>query len=234
MPTLSITKSYADDTILTEQQLDDLKESIETFVNTTKLDADNLQNDAVGTAQLATGAVTAAKIGSSAVETAKINDAAVTTAKINDAAVTQAKMAARTSSASPGAAGTVVISGSSGSAITLSTSYVDVTDLSVTLTTVGRPVQLMLIPDGSTECHLLRQGSGGHKIYWQFMRDATVLHETDFSGSGGSTNDTLPPGCLNTVDTPAAGTYVYKLRQKTGNAGTSAGVINCKLVAFEI
>ena len=93
MPTLSITKNYANTTVLTEGQLDDIKTSIETFVNTTKLDSQNIQTGGIATANFATGAVDSAAIASSAVTTVKIADSNVTTAKIADSNVTTAKIA---------------------------------------------------------------------------------------------------------------------------------------------
>lgn len=81
MPTLDVTKSYADGGILTEDMLDDIAESIETFFNTTKIDYQNIQDLGVRTANINDLAVTAAKIAADAVTTAKILDANVTRAK---------------------------------------------------------------------------------------------------------------------------------------------------------
>ena len=61
MPTFSMTKSYADGNVLNESDLDNMKTSTETFLNTTKLDADNLQDSAISTAKIAANAVTQAK-----------------------------------------------------------------------------------------------------------------------------------------------------------------------------
>lgn len=83
MPTLVVTKSYSDGAVLTEDMLDDLADSVETFVNITKLDDQNLQD----------AAVTSDKIATSAITTAKIDNDAVTTSKIANDAVTAAKMA---------------------------------------------------------------------------------------------------------------------------------------------
>ncbi len=52
MPTLSVTKTYQDGDILTEADLDNIRESIQTFVNTTKLDDDNIQNNGISAAKL--------------------------------------------------------------------------------------------------------------------------------------------------------------------------------------
>ncbi len=47
MPTLTITKTYQDGNVLTEADLDNIKDSIETFINVTKLDDDNLQDNGI-------------------------------------------------------------------------------------------------------------------------------------------------------------------------------------------
>lgn len=47
MPTLTVTKSYADGNILTEADLDNLKTSLETFFNTTKINDTNIQTNGI-------------------------------------------------------------------------------------------------------------------------------------------------------------------------------------------
>lgn len=93
MPTLNISTSYANGSPLTKAQLDEIVDGVETFLNTTKIDQDNIATGGVATASLADNAVTTAKITDSNVTTAKINDLAVTTGKINDLAVTTGKLA---------------------------------------------------------------------------------------------------------------------------------------------
>jgi hypothetical protein len=73
MPLISITKSYQDGDILTEQDLDNIRNDVISFLNVTQLDASNIQ--------------------SASITTALIQDQAVTTAKIDDNAVTEAKIA---------------------------------------------------------------------------------------------------------------------------------------------
>lgn len=92
-PVADIPKNYADDTDLTESQLDAAFEYVETFLNTTKLDSANIQTGGVAAENLASSCVTETKLASSAVTTAKIGDAAVTTTKILDANVTLEKLA---------------------------------------------------------------------------------------------------------------------------------------------
>lgn len=95
MATLSITKQWANGSILLEADLDFIKSDIETFLNTTKINDDNIQTSGItASTKLADTSITAAKLGTSCVETAKINDSAVTTAKIADLNVTYAKLAA--------------------------------------------------------------------------------------------------------------------------------------------
>lgn len=122
MATLTITKNYDDNTLLTEAQLDKFIDDPETLLNTTKINDDNIQtagingslkikdasistakiaNLAVTTAKINTGAVTAAKLADSSgtdadrsVTSDHIKDLNVTTAKINNSAVTTAKLAA--------------------------------------------------------------------------------------------------------------------------------------------
>jgi hypothetical protein len=164
MPTLSVTRSYADNTVLTEQMLDDAFDSLETFVNTTKLNSANIQTGGVAESNLATGSVTENKLGAGAVTVNKIGDGAVTTAKIADANITTAKIAdsnvttakiadanvttakladgavtvAKLSTPAVGTsatAGNIALSASSGSFSVAGTTATDVTNLSVSITT---------------------------------------------------------------------------------------------------
>lgn len=105
MATLSTTRNYDDGQVLTKADLDAFLDDIESFLNSTKINDDNIQNSgitgstkllnqSVTAAKLASDSVETAKIAASAVTTAKIADSAVTTGKINDLAVTTAKLAA--------------------------------------------------------------------------------------------------------------------------------------------
>lgn len=94
MPTLTITKSYQDGDILFEADLDNIKDDVETFVNTTGLDDDNLQNGGITASdKIVVGTITNALMANNSVDTDEIVDDAVTEAKIIDEAITEAKMA---------------------------------------------------------------------------------------------------------------------------------------------
>lgn len=260
MPAISISKTYADGDILFESDLDTIREDIETFLNVTKIDDDNIQDSGitassklvdatvtaaklaadsvtttkiadlnVTTAKINDLAVTAAKLGASAVETAKINDSAVTTAKINDGAVTQAKRAALGQQ----------ISSTCDIFSTTSTSAVDVTNLSITITTTGRPVFLTLIKnDGVANPSTITvndtDASAAATLY--ILRDSTEIYETNLvvAATGAtSVQLTVPPGIINHIDIPAAGTYTYKV-QAAVSSGDNMGMAHMKLVAFEL
>lgn len=97
MPSLAVTKTYSNGAILSETDLDNVRDSLETFFNTTKIDGDNVQTGWITTAYLsATAGIVAGQLASNAVTTVKILDANVTTAKIADASVTAAKIATNT------------------------------------------------------------------------------------------------------------------------------------------
>jgi hypothetical protein len=258
MPTLSITKSYADDTVLTEDQLDDLKDSIETFINTTKLGSDNLQDSAVGTSQLASTSVTTAKIANNAVTDAKLSssvstdaDRAVGTNHIKDSAVTYAKMSFSANIATGDiAAGAITrakmesvgqqISSSSGTFFSTSTSLTDVTNLSVSITTTGRPVRLELIGDDSSNSSFVSvssTSSGFHEAVIAFVNDGSVISRHAVGGSASVSSTTsfkFPPSAFSYLDRPTAGTYTYKVSVSAFVNTQEVNVRQCKLVAYEL
>ena len=112
MATLTVTKTYVDASLLSASDLDGIVDSIETFLNTTLLNGDNIQDGGVTSAALTANSVTSdildaasvveagiaaaaveeAQLGTSAVD-ADIADAAVTTAKILDATTATADFA---------------------------------------------------------------------------------------------------------------------------------------------
>jgi hypothetical protein len=201
VPTFSTDKTYEDSQILTESQLDAAFSSVETFLNTTKLDSANIQDGAIESANISAGSITTAKIASNAVTRAKLE------------AVGQQ------------------ISASCGSFSTTSTTNVDVTNLSVTITTTGRPVMLKLIADGTTGHSYIQQATANTRSVLEFIRDSTAIGNY-YLGSDG-TIILVPSPSISMLDIPAAGTYTYKLQAKVVGGGTSS-VFNTKLAAFEL
>ena len=251
MPALSITKSYADGTDLTEDQLDDLKTSIETWANTTKLDQDNIQTGGVSQDNLATNSVSTAKIVASAVTTAKIADDAITnvkmandsvdTAEIVDAAVTKVKQEAvtvTTDGSDPGAGGVVksTNSGSGGSGFsTSSTSLTDVTNLSVTLTTTGRPVMLMLESDSTTTATSpfdgIIQVESNNSALVAFLDNTTVISSQMYDNDSAGF---IPASAFRYLYDVAAGTHTFKVQTASGIGTYDVLFKSVVLVAYEI
>lgn len=101
--------------------------------------------------------------------------------------------------------------------------YADVTNLSVTITTTGRPVVVMLIPDGSANySYCGSNGSGFYKI----LRDSTAIYES-------VSNDAVyfPCSAIMAFDIVAQGTYTYKIQS---SSSSTVYTQYCKLLAYEI
>ncbi len=136
----------------------------------------------------------------------------------------------------------IAISTSSGSFSSSSASYVDVTNLSVTLTTTGRPVMIMLIPDnnGTNPSVFGAQANSDFVMngYFQILRGASVLSQYQIEGEFGSTSANLyfytGPSSIALIDPVSAGTYTYKMQvKKTIGAGNMI-ISYCCLAAWEL
>lgn len=181
------------------------------------------------TIQVKASGIGTSQIADDAVTTIKILNSNVTTTKIADAAVTPAKLSASN----------YVVSSSCGSFST-GASDIAVTNLSVTITTNGRPVQLSLQPDGTaTNSFVGPINSASQATLDQIIfikRDSTLIYQTELTNGNGSAIVTtaylVPPGVVNFMDLPAAGTYTYSVRT-TAVSGDSK-FNNCVLVAREL
>lgn len=147
------------------------------------------------------------------------------TLRIKDGGTTPAKM-----STSAGQQ----ISSSSSTFSSTSASLVDITNLSVSVTTYGRPVFVGLVPDGTdADCFvsLSESGGGAAEAELCFFRDATKIsrHAFEFTVAG---RIFFPPGCFWTIDVPAAGTYTYKAQGLVSTASDTFSVTRCKLAVI--
>jgi hypothetical protein len=168
------------------------------------------------------------------VQTNDIQNSAITTAKINDLAVTQAKRAALGQQ----------ISASSGAFSTASTSLVDVTNLSVTITTTGRPVFVGLISDGNgANASRLRitttsSTNTGPTAEYAIIRDSTEITRVELSSLQASSASTkaigCPVGALFVIDVPSAATYTYKVQCSALAGGGNCTLQYAKLIAYEL
>lgn len=147
-----------------------------------------------------------------------VKDLGISTAKLAALAVTRPKQAAVGEQRSA----------SSGGLSSSSASYIDVG--SVTITTTGRPVCIGLFADDTAANAYIQGGAGGVVLSLKVIRGATDLGVGLQSGAG---NNAEPPGVLK-VDTPAAGTYTYKVQMKSSSGGVAVTVNNCIVVAWEM
>jgi hypothetical protein len=189
--------------------------------------AATIANNAVTTAKIADSNVTTAKIADSNVTTAKIADSNVTTAKLADGSVTRAKQAA---------VGQQISSGSGAGWGNATTTYQDVTNLSVTITTTGRPVIVVLYgTPGEVDSFLVATGASAKIAKFRISRSGTSSADVmDIQvGPGGTQSMQMVPSYV-TIDPVGAGTYTYKLQGKAALAGGGASVNHCILAAFEL
>jgi hypothetical protein len=116
--------------------------------------------------------------------------------------------------------------------------FVAVTNLSVTLTTSGRPVQVMLMPDGIGTAEVgCATTSPGTAIlaFIRINRDAggaLYSNEMGFEGASGNLQYYVPAASVAAVDIVTAGTHTYIIEI---NGGSSLAICsNCVLVAYEL
>lgn len=163
------------------------------------------------------------------------------TLQIKDHGVTQVKLAAMATGTTV-AAGGIAVSASSGSYSSASTSVTAVTNLSVTITTTGRPVKLTLqaLPtSGATTSYIgVNANAATASATFNFYRGSTqlcnqVLGVNNFTSPGILEID-VPPEQVSFYDVVAAGTYTYTLQAFSNTVATNHLVHECVLVAYEI
>lgn len=227
MPTLTITKTYVNGNILTQNDLDNAFNSVSTFINTTKLDSNNIQLGGLLGTNLANGTISIANMGSASVGAPQLASSAVTTAAIGPLAVTNAQRAALGEQ----------LSSLSSTAQNLSSGYQNVAALTQSITTNGRAVFVGLVAAGSSG---QRSGFGGvagsgdQFAALAFTRDGLRIGEygSFVTESTGTIFYLGPlPYHIDTTTT-GPGTYSYGVQISAGGGG--AALRQVKLVAFEL
>jgi hypothetical protein len=129
---------------------------------------------------------------------------------------------------------------------TANSSPVAVSGATVTITTTGRPVMLMLIsssanPVAGSEIFLSANTSSSETLVGQicFLRGATQIVTQSFGGgifTSTSNNVIVPPSSFNYLDVIAAGTYTYSVSALvTSTSGVpTINIKNIQLVAYEL
>ena len=152
----------------------------------------------------------------------------IPTGGIANSAITRAKLAALGQQ----------VSSSCGSFSTSSLTYVDVTNLSVAITTTGRPVFIGLIADGAGLAGFgATSGSAVADLSAKFaiLEGATILAEhlvESLLNAASGFSLFMPSSVLWTIRPVAAGTYTYKIQALSSTA--TAVINNSKLIAYEI
>lgn len=176
--------------------------------------------------------VTATNILDTTISAAKLASDSVTTAKILNANVTRAKLEAVGQQ----------LSASSGTFSGVSATAADVTNLTVTITTTGRPVFVGLVHDGTTNAGYVRiyngstdQATGTLNI----LRATTVISSTRLETNQVSSAEiwaTYPVSSFSYIEPIAAGTYTYKVQYLSEGATATDDfrVYYAKLLAFEL
>jgi hypothetical protein len=261
VPTLNVTKTYEDGTILFQSDLDNIVDDITSFLNTTKIDNSNIQDGGIdGSLKLTTASVVESKIASAAVTTTKIADSNVTTAKIADSNVTTAKIADANVT-------TVKIADSNVTTAKIADSGITTAKLAFeSVTNAKRSAPNIFV---SSTCGLFTTTSAtdvlvtnlsntfattGKPLVIQLMSGIAapdpILGGSYILNSGGFATVTIarnstavasftigsqatPPGCILFTETLAAGSYTYEIYVKTGGAGT-ATINEAKLFIQEL
>ena len=128
-----------------------------------------------------------------------INTSGVNTTQLAAGAVTQPKLAALP----------IAVSSSTGGS-NFNTNSITAIATTASLTCTGRPVQVMMVPDGSGNTSVMAGNSGG-VADWYWYRDTTQIAHWQGVGAGYTAGG--PLSAYNMVDVNAtAGTHTYSLR----------------------
>lgn len=187
---------------------------------------------ASNTIKVANSGITQTQLANDSVGNAQLQDNSVSTNEIVDASVTRPKLVAvgQQESTSSGAAYSVTPKGS----------WVDITNLSVTITTTGRPVFICIQPDGTANDSFIATaapaGAANIPGKLRFLRGASLVSQISFGTltTGNSSSSYFAPS-FYTLDAPAAGTYTYKVQGQTYNGvGYDFNPAYLKLVVYEL
>lgn len=120
------------------------------------------------------------------------------------------------------------------------TTFADVTNLSISVTTTGRPVQISFQGTGGDSYFAVTSSSTTNIV----ARYIVVRGSTEISRAAvaivGATNGaqllgSTAPGSMNVIDdTVTAGTYTYKVQTCVVGAGVSASVPNVIMLGYEL
>lgn len=117
------------------------------------------------------------------------------------------------------------VSANAGTQAYSNTTFVQMANQSITITTTGRPVFIGFIVAQGTDRACVTINANWAKI--RFLRGSTEI-------SRQMSNITrLPVSAIQHIDTPPAGTYTYSAECEVDNAINQLGLNSLKLIAFE-
>jgi len=130
------------------------------------------------------------------------------------------------------------LSNNCGDVYTSNTSAVDITNLSVTITTLGNPVMVGLVNVGTTVGRIYAYSSTSiADAIFQILRGTTKIscsHVESLATGATSIQMSIPAGALMSIDVIGAGTYTYKAQYFVTNASYTARATNVRLFAWEM
>lgn len=125
--------------------------------------------------------------------------------------------------------GNFVVSSASGDFSTTSATFVDVTNLSVTITSNGRPVLVQIICDSASAAARIASLTNGGRL--KFVKNGSTTLADMLVGVDAFIH---PPGMFNYIDTAAtAGSITYKV-QVQSNGSDAFSVFRVKLAAVQL
>lgn len=133
-------------------------------------------------------------------------------------------------------------SASSGLFSTYSQTLTVVTGMTISITTSGRPVMILLTDDGASSGNTSNIASSDNSatvptgMFIALFRGVTQLTYSQLQGSPDNTAGytVCPPGAISFLDTPSAGTYTYSMKVAASVAGPNVQVNQCVLTVYEI
>jgi hypothetical protein len=169
-----------------------------------------------------TKGITATNIANNTITELQMAPLSIGTAELIANSVTRAKLAAVGQQ----------ISASCGS-FNVPSTMTAVTNLSVTITTTGRPVSIQLPSDGSGGISNITVVSGHLLI--NVLRNGIVISTSLVGNDDNGINQSIPTSSISCFDIVAAGTYTYSVQASYTTLSSGNGAIQlCKLLAYEL
>lgn len=237
--TLTIPVTFVDGTDALAADVNSDFNSVATFLNSTKLNDDNIKAGGISNVSLASSCIKGANLDTTAADAAtlevaagsmRIKDGGITTTKLADGAVTQAKRGSVPYAESSSSSNTTTLA--------LNSTFQVVGPLSVSLPATGsRPVNICLLPAyggggavGTGAVSGIAGNNSGTNMEVMLQKDGSEIARFQVPG----TSSWVPPMQIATIDpSPSAGNHTYRLLAATPGSSITLTALNVKLAAWE-